>query len=102
MWAASELGRISAEFERLIEAHSLAVQQDDGALERRLEMHQRVEAALRERARRFQDLLEALPAAVYTTDAQGRITFYNKAAVELWGCRPELGKTEWCGSWRLY
>ena len=47
-------------------------------------------------------LLKALPAAVYTTDAAGRITFYNDAAVALWGCRPELGKSEWCGSWRLY
>src|SRR5262249_23497648 len=55
-----------------------------------------------ERARRFRDLLQALPAAVYTTDAQGRITFYNQAAVEMWGCRPELGETQWCGSWRLY
>lgn len=48
------------------------------------------------------DLLEALPVAVYTTDAEGRITFYNQAAAELWGCRPELGKNQWCGSWRLY
>ena len=47
-------------------------------------------------------LLKALPTAVYTTDAAGRITFYNDAAVALWGCRPELGKSEWCGSWRLY
>jgi PAS domain S-box-containing protein len=47
-------------------------------------------------------LLETLPAAVYTTDATGRIAFYNQAAAELWGCRPELGKSEWCGSWRLY
>jgi PAS domain S-box-containing protein len=51
---------------------------------------------------RFLQLLEALPAAVYTTDATGRITFYNQAAVELWGHRPELGRSEWCGSWRLY
>jgi PAS domain-containing protein len=48
------------------------------------------------------DLLEALPAAVYTTDAAGRITYYNQAAVELWGRRPALGDDEWCGSWRLY
>jgi PAS domain-containing protein len=34
-------------------------------------------------------LLQALPAAVYTTDAVGRITFYNEAAAALWGCRPE-------------
>ncbi|MGK9171451.1 PAS domain S-box protein [Inquilinus limosus] len=48
------------------------------------------------------DLLQALPAAIYTTDAEGRITFYNEAAAELWGCRPELGKSEFCGSWKLY
>jgi PAS domain-containing protein len=32
-----------------------------------------------------QNILEALPEAVYTTDANGLITLYNKAAVELWG-----------------
>jgi PAS domain S-box-containing protein len=48
------------------------------------------------------ELLEALPVAVYTTDAEGRITFYNRAAAELWGHRPELGSSRWCGSWRLY
>jgi PAS domain S-box-containing protein len=36
------------------------------------------------------------------TDAEGRLTFYNEAAVELWGCRPELGGTEFYGSWKLY
>ncbi len=51
--------------------------------------------------REFLALLDALPAAVYTTDLAGRITFYNQAAAELWGHRPELGKSEWCGSWRL-
>ena len=48
------------------------------------------------------DLLEALPVAVYTTDAKGRITFYNRAAAEMWGHNPELGTSQWCGSWRLY
>src|SRR5260370_14911315 len=48
------------------------------------------------------ELLEALPVAVYTTDAEGRITFYNRAAAELWGHHPELGSSQWCGSWRLY
>jgi two-component system, chemotaxis family, CheB/CheR fusion protein len=48
------------------------------------------------------EMLRALPAAVYATDAAGRITFYNEAAAELWGCRPELGKSEFCGSWKLY
>ena len=60
------------------------------------------EALLREREQHFGELLEALPAAIYTTDAEGRITFYNRAAAELWGHRPELGSDRWCGSWRLY
>jgi PAS domain S-box-containing protein len=52
--------------------------------------------------RTAQEILQALPAAIYTTDAEGRITFYNEAAAALWGCRPELGKNEFCGSWKLY
>jgi PAS domain S-box-containing protein len=47
-------------------------------------------------------LLRSLPTAVYTTDAAGRITFYNEAAAALWGCRPKLGSDEWCGSWQLF
>lgn len=47
-------------------------------------------------------LLEALPAAIYKTDTDGRITFYNEAAAQLWGCRPELGTSAFCGSWKLY
>ncbi len=47
-------------------------------------------------------LLAALPLAVYTTDAEGSITFYNDAAAEFWGHRPEIGTSKWCGSWRLY
>ena len=50
----------------------------------------------------FHQVVEALPAAVYVTDAEGRITYYNKAAVDLWGYRPPLGDSRWCGSWRLY
>lgn len=51
---------------------------------------------------RLEDVIGALPAAIYTTDADGRITFYNEAAAELWGCHPEIGKSEFCGSWKLY
>ncbi len=50
---------------------------------------------------RYRDLLEALGVAVYTTDASGQITFFNEAAAQLWGRRPELGE-EWCGSFRLF
>ena len=47
-------------------------------------------------------LLEALPVAIYTTDAEGRITFFNEAAAAFWGHRPTLGSDQWCGSWRLF
>lgn len=50
----------------------------------------------------FTAILEALPVAVYTTDAAGWITFYNEAAAALWGRHPVLGRDRWCGSWRIY
>jgi PAS domain S-box-containing protein len=50
---------------------------------------------------RYRQFLDALGVAVYTTDQNGGITFYNEAAAEFWGRRPALGE-EWCGSYRLY
>lgn len=50
----------------------------------------------------FRSILDALPAALYITDTEGRITYYNEAAAELWGHRPELGTSTWCGSWKLF
>jgi PAS domain S-box-containing protein len=50
---------------------------------------------------RYRAFLEALGVAVYTTDADGAITYFNEAAADLWGRRPALGE-EWCGSFRLY
>jgi PAS domain S-box-containing protein len=51
---------------------------------------------------RYRDVLDALPCAVYTTDAEGRITYFNRAAAELWGIAPIVGTSRYCGSWRLY
>jgi PAS domain S-box-containing protein len=51
---------------------------------------------------KYPEILEALPVAIYATDAEGRITFYNEAAAALWGRRPVLGEERWCGSWRIY
>jgi PAS domain S-box-containing protein len=70
-----------------------------GASVTRLE---RAESRFREREARYRELLNALPAAIYTTDAAGRITFYNEAAVALAGRRPVLGTDEWCVTWRLF
>ena len=60
------------------------------------------ETLLRQSEERYRHLIHALPAAVYTCDAQGRITLFNQAAVELWGRTPEIGRDLWCGSWRIH
>jgi len=57
--------------------------------------------ALRESEDRHRNLLQALPSAIYTCDADGYLTFYNNAAVQLWGREPQLGKDLWCGSWKI-
>ena len=48
------------------------------------------------------DLLKALPTAIYAIDRNGKITFFNRGAVELWGHRPELGMHDAHLTWRLY
>ena len=60
------------------------------------------EAKLKDSERQLKDLLAAIPAAIYTTDAQGRITYYNRMAVDLAGREPVLGSDEWCVTWKLY
>lgn len=50
----------------------------------------------------FRELLEALPAAVYTTDSAGTITFCNRAAMDLAGRTPRVGRDQWCVTFRLY
>lgn len=47
-------------------------------------------------------MIDALPAAVYTTDAQGRLTHFNQACIELSGRIPKLGSDKWCVTWKLY
>lgn len=56
----------------------------------------------RESAPYFREMVNALPAAIYTTDANGRVTSFNAAAVELSGRSPEVGTDTWCVSWKLY
>ncbi len=50
----------------------------------------------------FREMVEALPVAIYTTDAEGRLTYFNTAAVKLSGRVPELGTDRWCVSWKLF
>lgn len=48
------------------------------------------------------ELFDSLPVAVYTCDHLGYVIYYNKAAADLWGREPELGKELWCGSWKIF
>ncbi|QUD89265.1 PAS domain S-box protein [Phenylobacterium montanum] len=47
-------------------------------------------------------MLDNLQAAVYATDADGVITYYNEIAAALWGRRPIIGETRWTGAYRLH
>jgi PAS domain S-box-containing protein len=47
-------------------------------------------------------IIDLLPVAIYTCDADGFVTHYNNASVELWGSSPKIGVQMWCGSWRIY
>lgn len=50
----------------------------------------------------FRRIVEKISAPIYVVDVDGRLTFCDEAATALWGRRPPLGETRWCGSWRLY
>ena len=62
----------------------------------------RAEDQVRENERRLREMIDALPAAIYTTDAEGRLTHFNPAAAALSGRVPELGTDRWCVTWKLY
>jgi two-component system, sensor histidine kinase len=51
---------------------------------------------------RLSELLSALPVAIYTTDAEGYLTYFNDAAQELWGRRAVIGVTRWNGALKLF
>jgi PAS domain S-box-containing protein len=50
----------------------------------------------------YRQILQSLPVAVYTCDADGYILLYNQAAIDLWGREPVAGKELWCGSWQIF
>jgi len=51
---------------------------------------------------RFREIADHLPVALYTTDADGYVTYFNQAAVRLVGREPELGRDRWCISHSLF
>lgn len=46
-------------------------------------------------------LFNQLPTPVYCCDVNGKLTFYNTAAIKLWGTQPDENAT-WCGSFKLF
>jgi PAS domain-containing protein len=51
---------------------------------------QQSETARTRSALAFRRMIEKLPAAAYTCDAEGLVTYFNQRAVELWGRAPKL------------
>ncbi|HZY51026.1 MAG TPA: HWE histidine kinase domain-containing protein [Devosia sp.] len=50
----------------------------------------------------YRAILDSLPAAIYTTDTDGTLTYFNRAAAEIAGREPRIGIDKWCISWKLY
>ena len=68
-----------------------------------LKMHLNAEAeALRQSEKRYRELLQALPVAVYTTDPDGKISLYNESATQLMGRNPQPLEDRWSIAHRLY
>ena len=91
---------------RHMETHAVPLRMPDGsqaqlAVTRDITRRRQDERALRQSEQHMRNLLDGLSAAIYTTDACGRINYFNEAAARLWGHRPPLGEAEWCGSWLL-
>jgi PAS domain S-box-containing protein len=47
-------------------------------------------------------LVEDSPIATFTCDQAGQLTFYNHAAVSLWGAVPTIGDGLWINIWKMY
>jgi PAS domain S-box-containing protein len=50
----------------------------------------------------FHAMMDALPVAIYMTDADGRLTYSNPAAVKLSGRTPKIGIDKWSVTWKIY
>ncbi|HEY1142641.1 MAG TPA: PAS domain-containing protein [Sphingomicrobium sp.] len=46
--------------------------------------------------------LDRLPVPIYSTDSEGRVTYWNQACVDFAGREPQLGHDRWCVLWQLH
>ena len=50
----------------------------------------------------FRQISEESPVAVYTCNKDGVITYYNRAAANLWGRSPKVGAESWSGCKKIF
>ena len=50
----------------------------------------------------YKAILDRFPVPIYTTDTEGRITYWNQACIDFAGREPQLGSDRWCVSWQLH
>jgi two-component system CheB/CheR fusion protein len=62
----------------------------------------KAEDVVRKSNEHFRHLVKELPAAVYSCDALGCLTFYNNAAAKLLGYKPEIDKDKWNSNIKMF
>src|SRR6188472_36865 len=55
-----------------------------------------------EREDDWRSALDAIPVPVYRTDAEGSVTYWNRACADFAGREPEIGNDRWCVTWQLF
>ena len=58
--------------------------------------------AVRQGGYNLHQTLDTLPVPVYVTNADGLITYFNRACVAFAGRTPSVGEDQWCVTWRLF
>jgi PAS domain-containing protein len=58
--------------------------------------------ALRLGDRAMLNAIDRLPVAVYATDLDGVLTYFNPHCILFAGRTPRVGRDRWCVSWKLY
>lgn len=46
--------------------------------------------------------LDRFKVPIYTTDADGAVTYWNRACVDFAGREPQLGQDRWCVTWKIH